>query len=207
MADGTRQGAIGRDALTGVLTMDELKFDCPCCRKTLGADESMRGQIIDCPSCLKALEVPQGVLYSKAANPIIGITSKKINEKKKPMISRLFGKVIFWKRLQSAPTSGNDGTGLLNIRQRRILKIGLTLIALSFLFPFFERRLVADYSMRWPIGYRFYLIPPSASSPYYSSINTELFWMQVITLTIITVGFVFLYGDRRVSKMDNDSRA
>ena len=38
--------------------MEDLKFICPNCRQSLEASSDMAGQLIDCPSCKRPLEVP-----------------------------------------------------------------------------------------------------------------------------------------------------
>ena len=38
--------------------MSDVKFNCPHCSQSLEAPEEMLGQLIDCPSCQKPIEVP-----------------------------------------------------------------------------------------------------------------------------------------------------
>ena len=39
--------------------MSDLKFTCPHCKQSLEAPEDMLGQVIDCPSCSKQIQVPK----------------------------------------------------------------------------------------------------------------------------------------------------
>ena len=39
--------------------MSDLKFTCPHCKQSLEAPEEMLGQVIDCPSCSKQIQVPK----------------------------------------------------------------------------------------------------------------------------------------------------
>ena len=41
-------------------TMAEFEFNCPQCGQTIEADESLRGQVAECPHCGKEIVVPRG---------------------------------------------------------------------------------------------------------------------------------------------------
>ena len=56
--------------------MAEFEFNCPQCGQTIEADESLRGQVAECPHCGKGIVVPRG----KAKSQMIHLSDMKTEE-------------------------------------------------------------------------------------------------------------------------------
>lgn len=90
----------------------------------------------------------------------------------------------------------------MNKKQRIVIMIGLGLILLTGLFPYYGQY----------IGYYFIFTPPhrhrisfdsertEGAPSYYGNISVSRFFMQTVTISLLTIGLVFLFADRKENK-------
>jgi len=90
----------------------------------------------------------------------------------------------------------------MNKKQKIVIGVGLGLILLSGLFPYYGRN----------FGYGFIFNPPhnhwksfetneTEGPPFrYGKIDFPRFYMQIITISLLTIGLIFLFADPKKNK-------
>ena len=106
----------------------------------------------------------------------------------------------------------------MNKTQRIIISIGIFLVILSGLFPPYEGELRREGdTLKKYMGYHFLFLPPTERavyiavlgrtpksmswSGYQSKLNSHIVasrvWVQVVTIVVATIGFLFLFAEKR----------
>ena len=106
----------------------------------------------------------------------------------------------------------------MNRKQRIVISIGIFLVVLSGLFPPYEGELRSEGdTLKKYMGYHFLFLPPNERAVYIAVFNrtpksrscgyfqsklnsyivASRVWVQFVTIVVATIGFLFLFAEKR----------
>ncbi|MEI8064556.1 MAG: hypothetical protein WCH84_10900, partial [Verrucomicrobiota bacterium] len=68
--------------------MGDFTFSCPHCKQSLEASDEMRGQLVDCPTCKKPIEIPHSYPPIQQPKPVPPYIT--------PIASGIFTRLLAW---------------------------------------------------------------------------------------------------------------